>query len=300
MLGGASWERFEGSFSTPLFGGISVSDNEDAWGWTIGAGLEVRLTNRVSIKGEYRFTSFDTIDFGTGGVVSIDPDRHVALMGLNYKFGGPFGGGGYSPQPMGPYNWTGIYAGIAGGGGITNYDTDVLGGALNINGFGGQGALVEGTVGADWQVNSLVLGALADVHWSDLEASASTPLGGGSSASLQSRWGFDVLGRAGVAATDRTLLYGLLGYSWERSEGSLSIPVLAVNLSDDEDASGWTVGGGIEVAATNRISVKGEYRFTGFDDIDFGTGGFLKLQGNRQTARIGVNYRLGGPFGASN
>ncbi len=53
------------------------------------------------------------------------------------------------------------------------------------------------------------------------------------------------------------------------------------------------------MAATNRLSVKGEYRFTGFEDFDFDTGGLLTLEGNRHTGRIGVNYRLGGPFAAN-
>jgi outer membrane immunogenic protein len=300
VLGGGSWERWEGSLSVPLFG-LNISDDEEAWGWTVGAGLEVRLNDRLSLKGEYRYTQFDSIDFGVpGGLLSLDPSRHVALMGVNYRLGAFGGGGGYTPQPMGPYNWTGFYAGLAGGGGIIDYDTDVLGGVANIDGFGAQGALVEGTVGFDYQVNALVLGVLADAHWSNHEASASvTTVAGGGTASLESQWGFDVLARGGVAATERTLVYGLLGYSWEQFEGSLSIPPLAVNISDEEDASGWTVGGGIEVAATNRLSVKGEYRFTGFEDFDFGTGGLLSMEGNRHTGRIGVNYRFGGPFGAN-
>jgi hypothetical protein len=58
-------------------------------------------------------------------------------MGVNYKFGGQWAGGGYQPQPMGPYSWTGLYAGIAGGGSIIDYDTEVLGGVLGIQNVDG-------------------------------------------------------------------------------------------------------------------------------------------------------------------
>lgn len=300
-LGGLSWEEWEGTLAIPL-AGVALTADEDAIGWTVGAGLEVLLTNNLSITGEYRYTAFDDYDFDTGGAVVIDPSRHVALMGLNYKFGAPFGGAGASyasyHEPMAPVDWTGLYVGVAGGGGIIDYDTEVLGGVLGIDGFGGEGALVEGTVGFDYQINSLVLGVLADVHWSNLRSDASV-LGGLATASLETQWGFDVLGRGGVLATDRTLLYALLGYSWEEFEGNLSIPVAAVDLTADEEASGWTLGAGIEVLATNNLSIKGEYRFTGFEDFDFGTGGILSMEGNRHTGRLGVNYRFGGLFGAN-
>lgn len=304
-LGGYSFEEFEGELNVL---GASISDEEDADGWTVGSGIEVRLTNALSIKGEYRYTRFDDFDFGTGGAIDIEPSRHLALMGVNYKLGAPFFGGGAQasyaqyddPAEAPAADWTGFYVGLAGGGGIIDYDTEVLGGVLGIDGFGGEGALVEGTVGFDYQVNSFVLGALADVHWSDLEATATTPIAGGISASLETQWGFDVLGRGGVLTSDRTLLYALLGYSWEEFEGNLSIPAAAVDLTDDEEASGWTIGGGVEVLATRNISVKGEYRFTGFEDFDFDTGGILTMEGNRHTGRIGVNYKFGGPlFGAN-
>jgi outer membrane immunogenic protein len=304
VLGGYSHEEFEGEVEIPL-AGFELSDTEDADGWTIGTGIEVRLTDTLSIKGEYRYTQFDSFDFDTGGAVDIESSRHVALMGVNYKLGGLFGGAAgasyaqYDPVVFDGAGWTGFYVGIGGGGGIIDYDTEVLGGVLGIDGFGAEGGLVEGTVGFDYQINTFVLGALADGHWSNFEVEATTPILGGITASLESQWGFDVLGRGGVLTSDRTLLYALLGYSFEEFEGNVSFPAAAIDLTDDEEASGWTIGGGIEVLATPNISVKGEYRFTGFEDFDFDTGGILTMEGNRHTGRIGVNYRFGNLFAAN-
>ncbi len=296
VLGGYSWERFEGSASIDPFGnfgGLSVSDNEDTAGWTLGGGLEILVTNNLSVKGEYRYTGFGDFDFGTGGILSIEPHRQTARVGVNYKFGAPFGGpeSGYTvAYQQGPANWTGFYLGLGAGGGMTNFDSDFFGGILNFDGFGGEGWLAEGTAGFDFQAGNFVLGALGNVNWSNIEASASAF--GVFNASLQSQWGADALGRAGFLLTDRSLLYALGGWSWERYEGSGSAPFGSV--SDTEDTSGPTVGAGVEVLVTNNLSVKGEYRYTKFDSFDFGTGGLVDIEPERQTARFGVNYKFGG------
>ncbi len=305
VLGGYSWERFEGNLSVTInapqapFPGISLSDDESTAGWTLGGGLEVLVTNNLSVKGEYRYTGFSDFDFGTGGILSIEPHRQTARVGVNYKFGAPFGGpeSGYTvAYQQGPANWTGFYLGLGAGGGMTNFDTDFFGGAANLDGFGGEGWLAEGTVGFDFQAGNFVLGALGDVNWSNIESDAS--LFGVINASLQSQWGADALGRAGFLLTDRSLIYALGGWSWERYEGSLSLPFGGgFTVSDTEDTNGPTVGAGLEVLVTNNLSVKGEYRYTKFDSFDFGTGGLIDLQPERQTARFGVNYKFGGMGG---
>jgi outer membrane immunogenic protein len=76
-------------------------------------------------------------------------------------------------------------------------------------------------------------------------------------ASLESQWGFDVLGRAGGLATPEALVYVVGGYSWEEWEGNLAIPLAGIGLTADEDASGWTIGAGVEVKLANNMSVKG-------------------------------------------
>lgn len=302
VLGGYSWERFEGKLSVPALP-LSLSSNEDTSGWTIGGGLEVLVTDRLSIKGEYRYTGFDDFDFGTGGILKMEPHRQTARIGANYKLGVPFGGAGAGyAAPMayadGSPSWTGIYVGAEAGGAFQNLDTDLnIAGTrvATLDGFGGQGLLAGGTLGFDYQMGRFVVGALGDVDWNNTESTASVL--GIANARLQEQWGADVLGRVGFLANDRSLIYALGGWSWEKYEGSLSIPLLGVSLSDDETTNGFTVGAGLEVMVTNNLSVKGEYRYTDFDSIDFGTGGVIDIEPERQSARVGVNYKFGGMFG---
>jgi outer membrane immunogenic protein len=73
--------------------------------------------------------------------------------------------------------------------------------------------------------------------------------------------------------------------------------------------SGWTIGGGVEWAFANNWSVKAEYLY-----LDFGTWSYISpntsnaggpaaptftfatnVRSREQIARIGVNYRFGGP-----
>ncbi|MDX2307610.1 MAG: outer membrane beta-barrel protein [Hyphomicrobium sp.] len=63
-------------------------------GVTVGGGFEKFLTDRISLKAEYRYTDLEafgeTLDldlFGFG--YEIDTDIHAAKLLLNYRFGGP-------------------------------------------------------------------------------------------------------------------------------------------------------------------------------------------------------------------
>ena len=58
------------------------------------------------------------------------------------------------------YNWTGFYLGINGGGGWGRSQWD------GIDKFNISGGLIGGTVGYNWQINQLVIGAEGDIDWS--------------------------------------------------------------------------------------------------------------------------------------
>ncbi len=87
ITGGVAFGQNEADFS---FLGITVSDDNTHFGWTIGAGLEVAVTQNVSIKGEYLYVDFeDKTYFGNGilgGSFNAGADLHIARVGVNYKF----------------------------------------------------------------------------------------------------------------------------------------------------------------------------------------------------------------------
>jgi opacity protein-like surface antigen len=81
---------------------------------------------------------------------------------------------------------------------------------------------------------------------------------------VTSRWMASALLRAGVVLNDRTLVYGIGGWTGAQFE--------ARNLTDNAFyqpvesfwANGWTAGAGIERQLDSNWSVRAEYRYTGF------------------------------------
>jgi hypothetical protein len=73
----------------------------------------------------------------------------------------------YLPPPP-VYSWTGLYIGLNGGGasGNSNFLDPVFG---NSGSFNMCGALLGGTIGANYQIGQFVLGLEGDGHWQSLD-----------------------------------------------------------------------------------------------------------------------------------
>lgn len=66
------------------FGG---SDSATHLGWTAGVGAEVLVTEDVSLRGEYRFTSYGEEDYTFGDLdITTGFDTHTVTVGLNFHF----------------------------------------------------------------------------------------------------------------------------------------------------------------------------------------------------------------------
>jgi len=132
--------------------------------------------------------------------------------------------------------------------------------------------LAYGIVGGDLQLGDhVVLGAFADYTWlDDFSGSQTTDFGGGfhKTFSAQIDSIITVAGRIGIAH-NRSLFYGLAGWSW--AKGSLSefegCNIFCDNLdySGSVKADGWTVGGGLEHLIEKHLSARLEYRYTHLD-----------------------------------
>ena len=63
------------------------SDSQTMLGWTAGAGVDVKLTDQVFGRLEYRYTDFGSEDFNTGsGIQSVDTSNNRVSVGLGMKF----------------------------------------------------------------------------------------------------------------------------------------------------------------------------------------------------------------------
>jgi len=86
------------------------------------------------------------------------------------------------------------------------------------------------------------------------------------SAAINPEYGFDLGLRAGYLVTDKTLVYARGGY--ENIRTAVRILDLEGPRRGKDNLDGWSVGGGVERAVTDRISARVEYRYS-----DLGGGG---------------------------
>lgn len=199
-------------------------------------------------------------------------------------------------------DWTQVYVGAAVGADVVSTEIDVsLAGLAEVGaddlGTGAFGGSLR--LGADYQANHwLVVGAFANIDWSDAETKLSAAAGGlGLTLDLlgiERAW--TVGARAGMLATPDTLSYLLVGYTQvDFSDITISgglAPALKV-----PEGKGVVVGSGFEHRVTPNVSLTGEYRASYLDEETlFAIPGLVDVSTETvlHTGRIGVAYRFGG------
>jgi len=174
-----------------------------------------------------------------------------------------------------PYNWSGLYIGINGGGGLGRSNWDTAGG-FNVSGGG-----VGGTIGYNYQVSHAMFGVEGDVDWSGIQGST-----GG--ATTSNSWLSTVRGRIGYAA-DRFMPYITGGGAF--GTFNASAPGLAGGSATN---AGWTLGAGIEFAIAGNWTAKAEYLYVDLGHFNCGGCGAPtdNVSFNANLIRGGVNYRF--------
>ncbi len=184
-----------------------------------------------------------------------------------------------APPPAAPvlFNWTGFYVGLnAGGKWITNSDDTVTGGgtSIAITGINDSSWIAGGQVGYNWQApnSPWVFGIEGDIDAQDfsnsvLFATAVGPFIAGDSVTVESKWQASLRGRIGYA-WDRFLLYATGGAAFTQLKGTVGLVGIGT-FSDDTTLTGATVGGGLEWAVWNNISLGIEGRYTWYGHETF-------------------------------
>jgi outer membrane immunogenic protein len=164
------------------------------------------------------------------------------------------------------YNWTGFYAGINGGGGWGRSQWDGL------DRFDVSGGVIGGTIGYNWQINRVVIGAEGDIDWSGIRGTATALCPPG--CTTRNYWLATVRGRLGYAF-DRFLPYVTAGLAV--GDISAGLPGLPGGTASN---AGWTLGGGVEVGILTNVSLKAEYLFIDLSDFNCGFNCGLAANGN--------------------
>ena len=240
------------------------------------------------------------------------------------------------PPPPPVFTWTGIYIGGYGGGEVTHTSYNTLVGAplspfshltpvdiAGVDAAGSQtlnrgGFTMGGELGYNWQIGWLVLGVETDIggvtgstHSNSLGLINGTlvPAGTFFPFALTQRADNGLYGttrgRLGVAF-DRALIYATGGVAYTSGSYSFVYTDLfpAGGFASANTKIGYVVGGGLEYALTNNVSVKGEFLYTQYGRVttsglivNFAAPAFTNTfttsaRVQEYTARVGINYRF--------
>ncbi len=296
---------------TDTFGGSAVlaptASSKTVSGAAFGGGIETKLSRNWSEKTEYLYISSSNHNFGStslgvaGPPTTFNHSFQVIKTGLNYRFDGAWDGLPVINGTMLPnnHNWNGFYAG--GNLGIGSSMVQVAGlppsveGNVDINGTGFAGG---GQAGYNYMLwNKYLLGVegdfgALDIHhsvgdWNDVPAELLTE---------KTSWYATARARVGTT-TGPALLYITGGAAWVhvRDGFAATTPPFPGDVSS-KTMSGWTFGGGTEVALDQHWSARIEslYLRTGSrthnDTIPAPF--FAKFEERFTVVRAGLNYQF--------
>ncbi len=192
------------------------------------------------------------------------------------------------------FSWTGFYIGLNAGYafGQSNW-TSPMGstGWFDVN-----GPLAGGTIGGNYQIGQIVVGAEGDFDWQNVKGAligGNCTLAGAVPANCRSasNWLGTFRARIGFAM-DRVLLYATGGGAVADIKASLNALPWASSTE-----LGWTSGIGVEVAMTDNWTAKAEYLAVGFQQPTCGLANCfaappVSVKFYESMVRGGVNYKF--------
>jgi outer membrane immunogenic protein len=206
---------------------------------------------------------------------------------------GPYRGGSIkdAPAPVAygrPFSWTGLYVGaqVGYGWGTTDASSGPTTGFDQTYGYDTNGWVGGGHLGYNWQVQNLVFGVETDIEGANIRGKGVGSLGLTHDTDVS--WLGSTRGRLGIAY-DRTLFYATAGLAY----GDVKIDKGFASYSDVR--TGWTVGGGIEQAISDRMTFRLEYRYTDLGSTNFSStaaNSIDKSSVDFHTVRAGVSFKF--------
>ena len=203
------------------------------------------------------------------------------------------------------FTWTGWYVGLNGGGGWGQTSHTATVNAIGLppattGNFNTSGGLGGGTIGYNYQMGQWLVGAEADLDWSNVRGTSnrSVPIPGGMapfSLSSQLNWLDTTRVRVGWV-WNHTLFYGTAGAAVGGVTATANASAAAgglgaaVTAADTQTRFGWAAGGGVEYAFNNYLSAKVEYMY-----VNLGTQTQINVDSvkfNTNIVRAGVNLHF--------
>lgn len=182
-------------------------------------------------------------------------------------------------------NWDGAFIGVFGGYGWAELSSDVAPGAVFPE---PAGWLLGVNAGANFTLdNGIVLGVVGDIAWADITDTLVAP--GPSSFTSAIDWQGSLRGRIGF---DGGAFLPYLTAGLAVAHNSIDVTLVPPpGFADDAMHVGWTVGAGVEFAATEDLSVDLQYRYSDYGDADYTFGIFTNTLGlTSHQVTVGLNW----------
>lgn len=85
VIGGYSHADYDVDIT---LGPVAVSFSQDYNGFHAGTGIETFVTENLTARVEYRYTHYSGEDWGTAGILDVEPSSHTGRAALVWRFGG--------------------------------------------------------------------------------------------------------------------------------------------------------------------------------------------------------------------
>lgn len=187
-------------------------------------------------------------------------------------------------SPASAFNWSGFYAGVNGGYGWAQFSPS---GAAAIDDLKGVTGGIQ--VGYNHDFGGFVLGVEGDVQLADIKHTRT--IGATTGTFNIDRFG-TIRARAG-AAIDRFMPYVTGGVAI--ANGHINISDGVTTYDENKAHIGWTIGAGVEFAATDNITIKAEYLYADFGKATYaGPVGAIAadVHAKASIVRGGVNFKF--------
>ncbi len=294
------FHEFAGDLTASLTSSGSVLGYPYSGGGTLTVG-RVGTYSQFGAGSSFQFSGSNWLGFARADYRTGDNLQGYSVnAGLRYQLNPEpaslKGGGSLKDGPSKDYNWTGPYAGAYAGAAKGSMRWTQPGGGSEPD---YAGYLAGGQAGYNYQIGQLVLGVEAD-------AGASNARGGKACTDNPNAYSCDtdigalgaVTGRLGFA-WGRALFYAKGGWAFGEVTAGTKLNYHA-SVSGLEPASstmwenGWTAGGGMEFALTDRWSAKAEYMHQEFSQDVFTVARNTTTSATTEgdVVRVGVNYHL--------
>ena len=158
-----------------------------------------------------------------------------------------------------------------------------------------KGAVGGFYAGGNYQSGAMVLGLETDIEMAGIKGGFNDPALGGAG-NTKIGWQGSLRGRLGFAA-EKAMFYGTGGLAYADISHTYNNLVVGTTETTSAVRTGWTAGVGAEVAVTQNLLVRAEYRYADFGHYRYNSVvTFPGLTGQQEptfnTVRVGAAYKF--------